>query len=457
MVRLLGSALSVSLAVLTLGVASGAGVRAVIAPRSGGPVAVTSCALQAAETADGFPHARIAMTNGSEKNVAVAHLGLTYFRTDGSRKTQVGRAIVTWPHDGVDAIEAGGTATYDAHLESTIPPSSTEVACSVVDVQFEDGTAWSAPALATARPTKAPRAAAPQPSVSPGDDRLWLAAGTAANPLVAGAPKYCTANQHVSAWASEPCHFARLAWAERRTVAQAHTAAPATAAPATPRAAREPAMAADEDPPGEVPLLPEPTLAPTMAPTAEARPTRPSYASGPANPVWRRMSGGAAPQRTATPEPAVEAPETEPPVPSDVRAIRYTPSTTFAWASSKAFTACFGSAGGAEPLGALTDALAAKDTKEAVDDANRVYAVARPCDRTDAASALGVSELAVLQSWLYAERSFWTYADLKLRIAQTALDTASHRDGFAAIDAARIARVRSTIDALKTVLAAHPE
>jgi hypothetical protein len=68
-----------------------------------------------------------------------------------------------------------------------------------------------------------------------------------------------------------------------------------------------------------------------------------------------------------------------------------------------------------------------------------------------------VSELALLQSYLSAERGFWTYADLKLRIAQTELDTAAHRDGFASIDPARIARLRATIASLKTVLAAHPE
>ncbi len=505
MVRLLGSALSVSLVVLTLEAASGANLRAVVASGSGGPLLVTSCALQPNTTADGFPHARIALKNGGDKNVAAAHLGLTFFRVDGGRRTQTGRTVVTWPTEGVDAIEPGGTAAYDAQVESTVPPSSNEVACSVVDAQFEDGTSWSAPA--------APRPTAPARAVATRDDRLWLGVGTSANPLVNGTPKYCTKNQVVAAWATEACHFARLAWAEQHAVAQsapakprppaakAHSPAPQpqiarAASPSTlaPRATPEPTPAPDDAAPGEEPmatptpapvaLLPEPTAPPAVAPTPQARATRPSYASGPANPMWQRMSGGAAPPRAATPAPEVAPAEAEPPVaappvaappidapravartadrdappvPSDVLAIRYTPSTKFAWSASKAFSACFGTAGGAEPLAALSDALAAKDTQEAVDAANRVYAVARPCDRTEASSAVGVSELAVLQSWLYAERSFWTYADLKLRIAQTELDTASHRDGFAAIDAARIARLRATIASLKTVLAAHPE
>jgi hypothetical protein len=352
MVRALGSVLSVSLLALTLGAASAADLRAVVASGSGGPVAVTSCALQGSASADGFPRARIAIKNGGDKNVASAHLGLTYFRRDGNRRTQVGRAVVAWPSEGVDAIEPGGSATYDAPLESTVPPAANEVACSVVDAQYEDGTTWSAPAVAAApraqkpapRPTSSPRpiASAQRTPAPRGDDRLWLGFGTSANPLVNGAPKYCTANQTVAAWASEPCHFARLAWAEQqaaartrptpqpRAVAQARPAAAAhTPAPATPRPTIEPTPAPDDAAPGEeapptptaapAALLPEPTLAPAVAPAApavvptpQARATRPSYASGPSNPMWQRMSGNAPPPRAATPAP--EPAETDAPV-----------------------------------------------------------------------------------------------------------------------------------------------
>jgi hypothetical protein len=325
-------------------------------------------------------------------------------------------------------------------------------------------------------------------AVAHGDDHLWLGAGTSANPLVHGVPKYCTENQHVAAWESEACHYARLAWAEQHPVSKTRPAAQPhppkkvarTADAAPPRAVPEPTDAPDDAAPGEMympteaPATAPPTPMPTVAPpTPRPGPTRPSYASGSANPAFRHMAGSAPNRQYATPAPTAAPEETDPPettpravarsagretaIPSDVQAVRYTPSTRFAWTASKAFSACFTGGGGAQPLGALTEALTVKDTQGAVEDANRVYAVARPCDRSEAASGVGVSELALLQSWLYAERSFWSYADLKLQLAQTELDAASHRDGFTELDPARIARLRATIASLKSVIAAHPE